>query len=298
MPPYPYNVCGHFMITDIWSEAKLNNEKVLVSYWMVRLEKVPTGEISWWAEGTADDSHMYAVGQVECPIYKCAHCNENSKQIFDNGWACLNHHCQAHFHFFELADDGTPQHALVSDDSLRYNFAFLHERSDPNQAIEQELIPLAPPVPEEGYDIVKGQGIICPKCHCCARRIYWDRWECEEPSCDYVLKRRPKLLELTDIQEETEDAKNGKNKADFNSDVVSKWCTKMSGYSIQVYILPDENGQIIGTVTVCQATKQICALPHGPNDMFMTMQKEDLRLARGPVRHAGEYHIRKIKGGD
>jgi hypothetical protein len=285
------------MITDIWSEARLNNDRVLISYWMLRLEKVPTGQTSWWVEGTADDSHTHTIGQSECDKYRCTYCNVLSKQIFKNGWTCLNQECKVFFHFQKQFDDSTIGHVVLDDDLIQYHDKFLQERSDPAKRIRKPLMPLAPPVLNDSDEVTRGQGIICPKCHCCTRRIHWDRWECEEPSCDFVLKKSPRVYGLEEINQENEDykeaeyKKNGKRRqGGFYWDenvILQHLATKMAGYSVSVYVLPDEHGKIIGTVMIYRATDQIRALPNGPNDMLLTMQEQDLNLKRGAARHPG-----------
>ncbi|KAF6835908.1 hypothetical protein CPLU01_04011 [Colletotrichum plurivorum] len=83
-----YNVLAFFTITDVWSERDENG----VRFFKIRLEKIDRSTPSWWQP---EDQVQHSVRPRECPPIQtlCSLCGEVSKQVFSQGWTCLNAHC-------------------------------------------------------------------------------------------------------------------------------------------------------------------------------------------------------------
>jgi hypothetical protein len=130
---------------------------------------------------------------------------------------------------------------------------------------------------------------VCPKCHCASRRIFWGEWKCEGADCDFTYKLDIRVYPLSEVTSETEMAKR-KNNLKYDEILVTQWFTNIAGYEVQVFSLPDESGEVCGTVLIYRATQDICAKPHGPDDLFLAMQdqKTDLKLKRNAARHRGK----------
>ena len=60
--------------------------------------------------------------------------------------------------------------------------------------------------------------------------------------------------------------------------------TDIGGHLTDVFFLPDENGRAIGSLTILRSSLNINCRPNGPNEMFTTLQGEDLELQRNPIR--------------
>ncbi|KAK8005237.1 hypothetical protein PG990_011274 [Apiospora arundinis] len=63
--------------------------------------------------------------------------------------------------------------------------------------------------------------------------------------------------------------------------------TSGAGYPIEMYALPSSEGLIGGVVAVFRATPETCSLPNGPDNLYLAMQNEDLKLRRNPARAKG-----------
>ncbi|KAI1873938.1 uncharacterized protein JN550_003207 [Neoarthrinium moseri] len=291
-PAFPYSVMGHFMVTDIWSEASLDHQNNKVAFWMVRLEKIPTAQMSWWVSGTGDDSHLYAVGQNVCPSFICSECGNTSKMIYNEGWTCLKPECPNHFQF--TVDIGYGQQQSMVLGKVHYSTTFLRERKDPSLLIRHPLAPLVPALPTRadaafGTEKDFKKGIVCPQCLCASRRVRWCRWECEEPTCDFTYSVDFNIYSIDEVRRETKMAKKAKpmNKAIEISNIVQEWTTTIAGYEVDTYALPGEDGTVVGTVSVLHATEGICAKLHGPDDMYINLQQRDLKLQRKTARLHG-----------
>ncbi|KAI0130179.1 hypothetical protein BJ170DRAFT_720338 [Xylariales sp. AK1849] len=279
--PYQYCVMGHFRVTDIWSEVTLNAKKVRISYWMVRLEKVPSSGPSWWVAGTTDDSHSFTVGENVCTVQECAKCGVESKLIYRQGWTCLNETCVKQFQFAPT----------VAPETAQYNLTFLRERTD--HSTLKPLVPLVPTLPtfnpntDFGIESEFKGGICCPMCRCCSRRVYWDHWRCENENCDFAYKPESRKYPIEEVRKETK-RHMGNGRPYVDKKVVQNWETDLSGYSAEVYTFPNEDGKVIGAVTVCRATTEICAKTNGPDELFQSMQDKDLKLKRNAARNPGQ----------
>ncbi|KAI1379724.1 hypothetical protein F4677DRAFT_441925 [Hypoxylon crocopeplum] len=283
-PPRYYNVLDYFYVTDLWSEVTRGDRDQLVKHYRVRLEKVNPASRSWWAPKnvTGHDAGEYKVGEAVCISEACSHCNVSSKTIFEHGWTCLNKACEM---FFQLA-------ASLVIDELQYNDAFLHERTPYSGAPFQEA--LIPPLPSIEGDSLGSeqqykQGIVCPKCRCCSRRIKWDGWYCENGACDFKLILPIKMIPILNITKENELVKQSKKRSRFADPSVLTFKMVVGGFRLTTYFLPDERhkGGFIGSVTRIRPTKDARQREGGLTQLYQQLQKIEMDLQRRPAKNPG-----------
>ncbi|SPQ19543.1 747741fe-b9b0-4527-9d33-d1795b9f6765 [Thermothielavioides terrestris] len=301
-PPHPYAVLGYFHITDMWKEKMIpEGAKSPVTVWRMRFEKADLTEPSWWMpaveDATVSDTSVDL--NVKAPVITCGTCETPSKEIFTAGWVCLNHKCEK---FFQLRNG----HA-VDIKSLAYTESFLNERTP----FAGEVPSVVPPLPDHtglhGTEISLRRGFVCPDCGCCNRRVYWNRWVCENKDCQYA--RDAPMLPYPDALLEEENAKfedmvmdrrarNGVNENPLNKEsfVFDPFATiyqrgylrysqtlDLDGYLVRQYFLPDSYGQVLGSFSIFSAKDEIKSVPHGPDDLFRTLELTDIGLRRNPA---------------
>ncbi|KAI1479818.1 hypothetical protein F4774DRAFT_418654 [Daldinia eschscholtzii] len=282
-PPHYYNVLDYFHVTDIWQE-KIKGDKQPVVVYMVRLEKVRLDTKSWWTPKgvSAHEAGEFGIGTYSCASHTCTTCQSPSKEIFGQGWTCLNSECSK---YFELA-------ACFDIDDLTYSDAFLRERTAyTGPEFDDERVPSLPSEDDNSIGSEKEykQGILCPKCHCCSRRIKWDGWCCENAECDFKhivpLKQTPlNGMESENMQMEKRRFSSANNV--HESIIVHETIT--GGQEFKTFFLPDEDGKTaIGTITRIRPTEAALSRRGGIDDLYLQLQKEDLKLERRPAKNAG-----------
>ncbi|KAI2781474.1 hypothetical protein F4815DRAFT_492668 [Daldinia loculata] len=283
-PPHHYNVLDYFHITDIWQEKTREPQGPTVTIYMVRLEKAVLTSRSWWAPRgvSAPEAGEFGVGEYTCTSSACTTCQNPSKEIFEQGWTCLNTQCPRFFEFATLLD--------VND--LKYNVTFLRERTKYSGIpIDDERIPALPSDGKNTFGSEKEykQGILCPKCGCCSRRIKWDGWYCENAECDFTHTVPIKMTPLDRIKDENKKVKSKKAApiTHYNNRVkVHK--TTIGGQKLKTFFLPDEDrDSYIGTITRIRPTEEAISREGGLNDLYLHLQKEDLKLERRPAKNPG-----------
>ncbi|KZL86345.1 oxoglutarate iron-dependent oxygenase protein [Colletotrichum incanum] len=215
----------------------------------------------------------------------CVDCHQGSKAVFSCGWACLNQRC---VNFFTFA-------AGVDVNHLKYSEDFLLERTS-HQVPKQ---PLQPPLPDTaipgflGTEKAMRDGIVCPECHRCARRMDWTKWAYEDPLCGFTLLAPPLPFPLANVHAEEDQQRR---KRAFESrvfgDHILETSSEVNGYSIEQYLLPDplDTDVIIGSVTVFRASRAINARAGAPDQMWDLLQHDtarDFGFQRKPVIHPG-----------
>ncbi|KAI0169807.1 hypothetical protein GGR52DRAFT_592408 [Hypoxylon sp. FL1284] len=297
-PPHHYCVLDHFVITDVWAEMTTGGQEKAVKSFKVRLQKLDLGTRSWFAPKDASplEAGEFEVGQYTCKLIDCPSCKTSSKEKFTKGWTCLNRKCDQFFAFGGEHD--------VDVDSLEYNENFLRERVA-YKAADNELLPLVPSVPADddkslGCEKSFKQGIVCPNCGCCSRRIKWEGWECENPECDYVLQIPIKAIPLEMTASENQKAKS----REMCHETIKVERSTVGRYEITTYLLPsealtgedltstnlpDKDGQhFVGSVTRIRPNEGIRTRPGGLNDLYMDMQGQNISLERRGARNAGQ----------
>lgn len=168
-----------FVITNTWEE---DCNGLVVRKW--RFEKVDLDSKSWWAVKDSPKLPARAerltgplAARKTCPV-----CLKECPQVFALGWMCLNGSCQAFW----------TKNGLAPPAGLSYNEDFLRERQSEPPQLRAPYI-LAPEVfqadqgNESTYAYSRGafKGIVCPNCHRCTSRKYWDGWRCETQDCGF-----------------------------------------------------------------------------------------------------------------
>lgn len=266
--------------------------------WCVRLEKINLHTKSWWHPAMPS---LSADEVQQCPhatIETCKLCNQGSKTIYAQGWTCLNHKCDR---FMEV------EGKEMDFNALEYAPKFIAERTQYTGIVPD----LVPPLPSEellkkshGSEKILRVGIVCPDCGCCSSRRSWDAWECE--NCPFRLPGQvsgypPGLLvkERKAFEESVKrmQAKNGEEdpiaiRLD-SAHIISRTLDLGGKYLTTQYLLPGEDDDKIGTVTVFHADQSVCSRENGPDEIFEELCTQDIGLRRNPVTRVGckFYHI-------
>ncbi|KAL2269594.1 hypothetical protein VTJ83DRAFT_1778 [Remersonia thermophila] len=299
-PPCAYAVLGWFHITDIWREQQKNSPNGKhISTWRVRFERADlTGE-SWWIPKGVRTPDCPGDLTVRCPIKDCKECKTPSKEIFTCGWMCLNFECK---NYFTL-----PRRRQLNLETLAYTGVFLRERTP----FEGGIPPIRPPVPDasgcHGTELALRVGFVCPDCGCCNRRVYWNRWVCENPDCGYSHEApmlpypAEELLhenEVFDKEMQKKREKWGVNGNWFNEPgfLYDPYATiyhrgylqfsqtlQLGGFHVRQYFLPNSDGQVLGSFSILSASTEVNGRPGGSDDLFRQLELTDIGLRRNPA---------------
>jgi hypothetical protein len=300
-------VLAYFHITDVWKEKYIPAEgRKAVSVYRIRFEKTNLSDPSWWIpEGadTADSTVATATSTPKASVITCGKCNNPSKHIYAVGWFCLNHGCE-HYYVF-------PDGVAVDPRGLAYNSAFLKERTP----FEGKIPSVKPPIPNpaglHGTELSLRRGFVCPDCGCCNRRVYWNRWVCENKECQYALDAPMLPYPAALLEKENEkfdrvmDRKRnayGVNENTLQQDAyfLDPFATvyqrgylqfsqtlNLGGYEVRQYFLPDAQGKILGSFSIFSASQTVNCRPDGPDDLFRTLELTDIGLRRNPAAVVG-----------
>jgi hypothetical protein len=300
-PPRPYAVLAYFHITDMWKESHFyaGTESPIYT-WRMRLEKADLTEPSWWVpDGQAVQGFdPSAAESIKAPIATCSKCKVASKEIFTAGWVCLNHNCEDYCRFSDIA---------VALKGLEYTQAFLNERTP----FQGNVPSVVPPVPDatglHGTELALRRGFVCPDCGCCNRRVYWNRWVCENPDCQYA--RDAPMLPYPDALLAEENAKfetktqsrrrqygvneNSLNEDEYEMDPFAtiyqrgylrfSQTLELGGFKVRQYFLPDAQGQILGSFSIFSASEEVNGGWYGSDYLYRTLELTDIGLRRNPA---------------
>lgn len=259
---------GYFQVTDLWSEVTLGTGGQRFTEWMVRLESLEYTSPPWW-HPLGESYDTVSVGQHVCHVLTCVECGVPCKEIFAQGWTCCNQRCTRHFIF----------DPPVSADQVTYSQTFLLERSS-----RSSFLPLrraTPPLPAPSTDSTLNYGteeafkraIVCPRCGCCSRRVWWSGWVCENKTCDFTHTVPFAPYPISNVLSETD--KVSRRKFGINAALVREWKLDLAGYKVTVYGLPNEVGEIVGVAIQMAATRAICELPNGPDGLYRSLQPQN-----------------------
>lgn len=274
-----FNVLDFFHVTDIWCELE-NGLKA----WKVRMEKIDLTKRSWWSpiDSVAHLSQGY--DGVKTVSQTCGVCNFSCKTMYTQGWTCQNPQCTSFYSF-----DGQ-----VDVNDLQYCEDFLQERTQytgiPPPVVRPEPITDADLVGEDAFGVEERckQGIVCPKCYGCIRRLEWRQWTCENVNCDFTHTVTQIPVPITKV------LSRGLVCDDSPLDLIHKSVAvsqKPIGlYDVYELQIPGETTPA-GWIQVFRSNGLINSQPGGPNDLFQGMQKDDYKLRRGPARHAGRKFL-------
>lgn len=204
-----------------------------------------------------------------------------------------------------------PDGVAVDPKGLAYTSVFLNERTP----FKGEIPSIKPAVPKSagfnGTEMALRRGFVCPDCGCCNRRVYWNRWVCENKECQYtrdapMLPYPAALLkkenEKFDRLMDTRRRKYGVNENTLHQDAYShdpfatiyqrgylqfSQTLNLGGYEVRQYFLPDAQGKILGSFSIFSASQNVNSRPDGPNDLFRTLELTDIGLRRNPAAVVG-----------
>lgn len=273
----------------MWSEVGQglkDGEKIAIKQFKMRLEKVNLGSRSWWAPkgASAHDVGEFSIGEFITPSASCRFCRTSSKQLFKEDWTCLNKECEKFFYF----KDG------IDTKQLEHSDEFLKERTAcPNLMRGHPLTPSLPSKKsnDSGSEERFKQGIVCPKCRCCSRRIKWEGWFCENPDCDFTYKVPIKMIAFADVLKENRIHESKSRNCKLHKSIKA-FDTTIGDVDIKTYFLPDETdkGGFVGSVTRIRPGEQALQRPGGFNDLYAHVQSSDIKFQRNPAKNSGKYY--------
>ncbi|KAL2198595.1 hypothetical protein P885DRAFT_33104 [Corynascus similis CBS 632.67] len=253
-----------------------------VTAWRIRFEKADLAEPSWWTPET-DEIGISNNTVVKASVTICKKCNTPSKEIFTTGWLCLNHKCEQYF----VSTTGL----AVDLEGLAYTEAFLSERT----SFEGRIPSIKPSVPLSdglhGTELALRRGFVCPDCGCCNRRVYWNRWLCENERCHYTrdapMLPYPKAL----LRKENEEFDNRMSKRRTRYGVnENTLCQDVYLHDPFATIYQRGYLQFSQTLTlggIFSASREVISKPNGPDDLFRTLELTDIGLRRNPAAVVG-----------
>ncbi|KAI0975589.1 hypothetical protein F4678DRAFT_456941 [Xylaria arbuscula] len=289
---YHYNVLDWFFVTEIWSEPQpTQSDGTSFNQYVIRLQKIDLNSVSWWMPQDKEQDNMSTVGQFNCRTLLCQSCEIQSKEIFEQGWCCLQATCQKFFHFSS---------SDVDINNLQYHENFLNERTTwASKKTLQSLLPGLPTLTANkfGSEAEFKRGIICPTCKIPIRRISWNGWTCEK-ACGFKLSMPPKDIDMKLVHEETQLAFRGKTKFFEVDDRISRVSHSVAGFEVTSFYLPNvpqncDKARFIGSVTIFRPTESTLERNGGLNDLFHEVQEAarmgDVELQRHPALCRGSH---------
>ncbi|CZT10544.1 uncharacterized protein RAG0_14983 [Rhynchosporium agropyri] len=269
-----YNVLGYFHITDVWYDRY---EK---SCWVIRLEAVDLLTRPAWSV-KALPFVPSTPSATRAPVLTCSSCSRDTKEIYTVGWFCMTPKCDE---YYLIGGE------LVPLEGLQYTQIFLGERSQFMGQVPTEIAPVFPTDLLSGEATVQlnaeiKQGFLCPVCGCCCRRLRWNHFSCETPSCLTVYKVPRKVLTVPEVLQQK--LKPSEMESHTGGGVTSS-TMPMGGYMVDMYAFPDANGnQQDCYVYHFRSNEIINSQPNGSDELFASLQQEDLDLKRQPVKTGG-----------
>ena len=302
-PPAAYAVLDCFHITDVWPEKLINIRNEEVKTWRIRFEKIDLQKPSWWMPPSHHGAYCPAASTAAST--SCQFCEQESKEIFTEGWTCLNHHCGNFFVFPGSQNVIHPNH-------LTYTETFLNERTP----FVGQTLKIKPEMPSQdfadtnlhGTELVSRRGFVCPDCGCCSRRLFWNRLVCENQRCglqwpalmrpypqEILARELVKFNALMATRRVTNKVNAGitDDTKDTLAVVLNRQCLKYTreftfgSYVAQQYYLPDAAGNIIGSFTLFTSNDAINSAENGPDSLFRDLEVIDIGLKRNPAAVAG-----------
>ena len=203
----------------------------------------------------------------------CQDCHEESPQVYQQAWICLNHECCS---FWKI--NGID--AQVRD--LAYNPAFKSERT--LWTGPTDLAPLMPPLlsPQGGRSLhvtqQNRQGMVCRNCAKCCARTHWDAWRCDnEAGCNFMYQIPRASLTILDVIDPNQTFNGHAISADKTTDIFSTEEEYYGFFYIRKYDMPGLPGI---QFTHFLSNNAINQAPGGPDDLFVALQEEEIGLRR------------------
>lgn len=268
-----------FRVVDIWFE-RIDGKTAA----RVRFQKLDLEQLSWWASKKSDEPVPVNERRWFQPRSQiCRVCSYPSKLIYQEGWMCLQPNCSA---FWRLEAGHSPG-------NLTYDAKFLEFREPPDDRIQPE-VSLVPEILKDLYSNpdactqrLAWRGVVCPKCHKCVSRRYWNGWVCHEPlddrsahpdTCQWKMMVNMPLISLRSVIAEQE---IGVIKRAIRIDDQSIQPESRLTRPFQIFRYNIEN---VGMIVHFSANKTTLRGLNGPNELFERLQKVDLGLRRYPLK--------------
>lgn len=265
-----------FQVTDIWPEQS-NGKKC----YKFRLEKLDLAAKSWWAaEGTPDPPKIRDFS-TKTSREVCITCGQESPQIFQQGWICLNDNCSK---FWSMDGKEMPAKLSYDDRFLRERTAWPKEKKLPFSLKPKLLEADLGNDPAYAVSHVCWKGMACPECGRCNSREHWNEWRCQSKDCGFTYSVKQSVLSSRTVLDmhEVEFDSNTLPKDTFTSSAVTAKLTRMSNWELHTYsILPGN------AITHFSANNIINKRSGGPHDMFLALQGVDMGLQRFPLKRSG-----------
>lgn len=276
--PHRYSVLDWFKPTDVWFEkTKVTKSRGKGHYvfntMKYRFEKLVAEKASWWAPIAVEP--VVGLGELEPPhIETCASCGTTHKQIYLEGWMCLFPDCNKHFALL----DGTPGENV----NLNMDPRFLKQKTI--WASEAEPCDLRPELPDPssvlGANVssVHAKGMCCPKCGKCTQRIEMRGWICSNESCGFEHVIPPNPIPADNLRDWARRVGSGPTVPlnTFLHGPVTVTPKQLLNYRALVYKIRGVEGEVWHLI----ANDVVLKEPRGPNEMFETLQKEEIGLKR------------------
>lgn len=263
-----------FKVTDVWAE-KLNGK---VTY-KFRFEKVELGKKSWWAPKGSPLPSPIRDFNTKAASKSCSNCHVTSKEIYRDGWMCLNDQCST---FFSIHGQ-TPANPS-------YTFEFLNERSSWPESLKlgslaPEPLLVDPLNASYNFSRASWKAMVCPHCGRCNSRIHWAKWQCQTPDCGFSHNITLTPLSYTAVL--PSHGFQGTGHAvpqDSHSDpVILREPEFLGHWRIHTFdVMADSDSQTL--ITHYHANTLVNQMSGGANDMFHALQQADLGLQRFPLK--------------
>jgi len=263
--PHRYCVLGAFHVTDIWPEK---SESCVI--YKFRMEKVDLARKSWWApENEGPVPKNQKIQKAIALETTCNKCDKKSKQVYKQGWTCLNEECPW---FWMINNTEAPE-------NLDFHTGILNQRKHFSGTLPPfSVVPKLPDV--TSFHMVTKQcwkGIVCPKCGGCNQRAEWAGWKCLTPDCDYELTPPRYIIPASAVMGDLSYEYQGHAISD--DAILGKQVT-FNRVTHGFYLIHDyhlTNGII---VTHGHSNGIINSQPGGANDAFRGLQEGSLGLRR------------------
>lgn len=272
--PHRYCVMDWFQVTDVWAE-KLNG-KVCYKF---RFEKIELETKGWWAPKGSPLPSPARIFDVRAPFTNCSRCQTTSKQVFQDGWMCLNEKC---VDFFTLNGLTPP--------NLSYSAEFLNERSPWPKSIKLSSLKPEPLKFDQGnasfnYFRAGWKGMVCPQCGRCNSRVHWARWECHTENCTFSQN-----IQLTTLSHKLVISSHGFQgtghavpQDKHANPIILREPAFLGNWRVHTFevMAGHQSGAVI---THFHANTVINQMSGGANDIFLALQEADLGLQRFPLK--------------
>ena len=221
---------------------------------------------------------------VAAPMRQCTgNCGQVQTQIYKQGWTCLIPECNE---FHNIVTH-------MNNDKLTYSDEFLSER----RTVRQIRLPKFKLVPTHysGEDVgedprlryARGswKGFVCPECHICNQRRYWNRLQCLNEQCNYVTDtENPVLSHIALLPDHTTEVEGHANPNPECEAPITDSDEIFDNWVITTYQVTDND-----FVTHFQANRYINAGIHASNEILIGVQKDSkLQLERYPREQSGD----------